>query len=162
MYIHSNDLTFSPPIPFHFPRTNSYTLLSEIYMFFTLKKSKKGIVLTRDPYLSSSFGKKNMWVRAASIRSGCRRDICTRSNRSWRLSRPLQNPWALLLFQDGPVFPCTDSISSVTLKYNKLGFNKKNSFRTKIFFFFLSGPKSQLIVYRYLDLCVGESRVQQP
>ena len=82
----------------------------------TLKKSKKDTGLTVGPYFSSFFGKKNMKVKAASTMSGRFRLSSANASRSWRLSRPRQNAISDFSAHFGPVFACTENMSSDTLK----------------------------------------------
>ena len=65
---------------------------------------------------SSSCLKKNMCVNLASKRSGFLLARRTKSKRSCRLSRPRQNATSDLFSQWGPVLPCTESKSNVTLE----------------------------------------------
>ena len=87
-----------------------------VYSLKTLKKSKNDTRLTISPK-SSECLKKNMCVRRASMTSGWRCDMRTRSSLSWRLSRPLQKAFSVLFSHDGPVSDWSDIMSSVTLHH---------------------------------------------
>lgn len=86
---------------------------------YTLKKSKNEMCFTMGPYRLSSCLKKKKLVKAASMSSGCFLLSLTSSSLSFRLSRPLQTAVEFLLSQGGPVFPCTDIISRLTLEDRK-------------------------------------------
>ena len=81
----------------------------------TLKKSKNGILSTKSPYFSWSCLKKNIRVILASTIAGCLRDMTTRSSLSWRLSRPLQNPFSILSSQVAGLLPITCRTSKLCL-----------------------------------------------
>lgn len=87
-----------------------------IYLYCTLKKSKKDICFTMGPYRLSSCWKKKKLVNAASITAGYFLLSFTSSSLSLRLSRPLQIAVVFFSSHGGPVFAWTDIMSRLTLE----------------------------------------------
>lgn len=131
---------------------------NESYFAQTLKKSKKETWLVWGPYTSILSRKKKKFVREAFNRSGWRRERATRSRRSGQLSRPRQNPHGRFSFQAGPLFPCTERRSRVTLhrmhpkRWQEIGAKSSNcdKLTQEMHWWLEKAPKSYLTSFLHI------------